>query len=141
LFADARKSLILSARHNAWLWATVKGAGTKRGMKWRDAGQWPPMPETTMPELFMSFMSAGPSMSGDMGEKPLTAQELMAWKQGTGTILSGWEFETILMLSQEYCAMKSQADSPACPAPWINYTDGMDKKKTAKDIKALLRNR
>ena len=99
------------------------------------------MPDTTMPEILAIFMTAGPSIQGAMGESPLTAQELQAWAHGTRTPLTGWQFETLLMLSQEYCAMKAEANSPNCPAPWIKYTDNNDKAKTANDIKALLRGR
>jgi hypothetical protein len=99
------------------------------------------MPETLLPELFVIFMQAGPMMAGAMGDVPLTAQELTAWAQGTGCILTPWEFETILTLSRDYYAAYQAARKPTCPAPWINYTDGNDKARVSKDIKALLRSR
>jgi len=93
------------------------------------------MPENPDPEITALLMRAGP----DMGEGPLTAQELTMWAGGTGVKLSRWEFETLLHLSHAYLVQRQRARDPDCPAPWQARTTAVEKPKIAKHIRGLLR--
>lgn len=69
----------------------------------------------------------GPTMSGGMGEGPLTHGELYAYQQNTGIQLSEWEATTLRRLSLEYMNESHRATKRDCPAPWQSeeYEDAM----------------
>ena len=93
------------------------------------------MPENPAPEITDLLMRAGP----DMGDGPVTAQELTAWANGAGVRLGKWEFETLMHLSVAYLSQRQRARDPDCPPPWQAVTPDAEKPKIAKRVRGLLR--
>lgn len=60
----------------------------------------------------------GPTMSGSMGEGPLTHSEISACQANTGIDLSEWEASTLVRLSREYLSESHRATKRDCKAPW-----------------------
>ena len=85
------------------------------------------------------LFAAGPTQAGDMGEIPLTAQELRAWAKGCWVHLTPWEFQTVLMMSGAYASEKYEAKDVARPEPMAPQLDGNKRKTIAKNIRNILR--
>jgi hypothetical protein len=71
--------------------------------------------------LLEYLWDVGPTMSGSMGEGPLTHSELQAYQANTGLELTCWEAETLRRLSMEYMNQSQLATKRDCLPPW---TDG-----------------
>jgi hypothetical protein len=78
----------------------------------------PRLPDNPAPGLTEILFDAGPILQGGMGASPLTATELRAWQQGTGTRLTPWEFRTLRTLSSAYLSELQQASDPSRPPPF-----------------------
>lgn len=125
-------------QQTAWLWAARELKGKPlpaRGAAYVEKNLPLPAPENPDPEITGLLMRAGP----DMGDGPLTAQELAAWATGAGVKLGRWEFETLLHLSHAYLAQHQRARDPDCPEPWQAPVLEAEKPKIAKRIRRLLR--
>ena len=125
-------------QQTAWLWTAREFKGkplSARGETYVEKDKPLPAPENPDPEITGMLMRAGP----DMGDHPLTAQELAAWATGAGVALGKWEFETLLHLSHAYLVQRQRAKDPDCPPPWQSPTTEAEKPKIAKRIRGLLR--
>jgi len=54
---------------------------------------------------------------GFSGIEPISWQELAAWKQATGTIITPSECSLLIGLSRAYVAQYYASEDPACPNP------------------------
>lgn len=125
-------------QQTAWLWTARESKGkplSARGELYVSNSKPLPAPENPDPEITGLLMRAGP----DMGDHPLTAQELTAWATGAGVKLGRWEFETLLHLSQVYLSQRQRSRDPDCPPPWQAPTTAAEKPKIARRIRGLLR--
>lgn len=125
-------------QQTAWLWTAREFKGkplSARGEFYVKNDTPLPAPENPDPEITGLLMRAGP----DMGDHPLTAQELTAWGIGAGVSLGKWEFETLLHLSHAYLSQRQRSRDPDCPPPWQAPVLASEKPKIAKRVKSLLR--
>lgn len=76
----------------------------------------------------------GPTQDGD---KPLSWQEINAWKQATGTEATAEELVMIRQLSRVYVAQYHRSDNPDEPPP--NRPRNVDKAALKGRVRAVLR--
>ncbi len=55
--------------------------------------------------------------SGAMGAVRLSAQELMAWQEGSAITLDPWEFRVLREMSAHYISSLHESAAPEFPAP------------------------
>ena len=76
------------------------------------------MPSIDTPHLIEYLYEIGPTLSGAMGESPLTHEELRAWQENTGIELQPWEVRLLLRLSRDYLTESQNAQKRDCLAPY-----------------------
>ncbi|MCZ4341514.1 hypothetical protein O4H52_07875 [Sphingomonadaceae bacterium G21617-S1] len=133
-------------RQIAWLTATPKlkaadGTETKlppRMESYKEREVEPPLPPLESHRLYDWFMKAGPTIAGDMGPKPLSAQELEAWSRGTGKRLACWEFDLLLRMSRDYLGESHLAEDHMRAAPWTPTGDQVDHAANEHQLRSVL---
>jgi len=76
----------------------------------------------------------GMVLPGGMGPVPLTASELIAWQQGTGTDLQPWEFSALMEMSRVYLAARQEGEKPECPPPYGDPVNEFDRATVVKKV-------
>ena len=84
------------------------------------------------------LMEIGPAGSGFSGPVPISWAEINAWREATGTILTGQELVTLRELSKAYVAQYYDSTDRNCPAPYVD-TRGIDQTQLADRIAHVLR--
>jgi len=112
----------------AWLSAVPESKGKGKAKDLRTRGQQfqadeeagVSRPELVLPEiepeldfLIGHLMAVGPSSAGEV----LTFQEIKAWSELTGNVLSSWEASTLRELSRAYVVEHHEASAPDRPVP------------------------
>lgn len=100
--------------------------------------------EAIMPEidpacssLLELFFHSGQATSTGMGLIPLDWEKLRAWRLENKLELSIWEKETIIKMSEAYCAEYSRATDPQRPAPYSPEKEEDEIDEEAELRKAL----
>lgn len=106
-----------------------------------DRGEPLPLPDNPMPELSAMLLEFGPAQDmGSMGgAAPISAAELQDWATGSATLLTPWEFSTLLEMSHAYVQQMRISADPATPAPWALIPDADRRTSIAASVKSLLR--
>jgi hypothetical protein len=79
------------------------------------------------PLLVSHFRKVGPCLGVGMGVYPVTWQELKAYSELSGSNLTAWEAEQIIMMSSRYCNYLQIGKKPT-PPPY-------EREFTAEDIR------
>ena len=75
------------------------------------------------------LFEVGPGKASPFGLEPLGATDLMAWQQGVGHTLQGWEFSTLIELSRVFVASARKYEGSNDLAPGLTeYEKGMQIK-------------
>lgn len=74
-------------------------------------------------------------MAGGMGPAPLTAQELVAWQQGSGVVLRPWEFRALRNASRAYVHETLEENSEP---PWADGVVMADDAVVQERVRRLL---
>jgi hypothetical protein len=85
--------------------------------------------------LIEAVQSAGMAAPGAMGLVPLSWQDILAWKQATGSALSPWELEIMRYLSQSFASEAHRAKDPTAPPPHLTTI----RPRAVADLKAAMR--
>lgn len=125
-FEGQYEALSLFVRHSAWLNAVPKVPGKKidgsksvsRLQVLLDAGENPSMPPVDAQYLISYLFEIGPTISGPMGNSPLSHGELAAWQANIGIDLKPWEARFLRGLSIEYLVQAQKSEMADCPAPY-----------------------
>jgi hypothetical protein len=119
--------MALYVRHSAWLDAVPQREGKKdmpeNTVSRRDAilakGRSVDMPHLECGDyLIRHLYDIGPTLSGGMGNGPVTYSEIEAWQRVTGIQLLPWEAALLKRLSGEYLAESHAATKHDRPAPF-----------------------
>lgn len=76
------------------------------------------MPECVAAHLVSYLYEIGPTLSGGMGESPISHSEIESWQRNTGVVLDSWQAKTIRRLSSVYLSESHKATKVDAPAPW-----------------------
>lgn len=98
-----------------------------------------PLPPVPDQYLIDWFRECGRTMSGAMGEGPITWQEIEAWEGRIGIELEPWESRTIRAMSEAYLAQKYDAKKAGCPAPWSDDAPEQIKNRVTAEFAAMMR--
>jgi hypothetical protein len=98
--------------------AEAKPKPTSRMKRLIDGGQPIPLPEINVDYILAYLWEVGPTISGGMGEAPLSHAELLAWQTNVGIDLQPWESRMLRRLSVDYLVESQNATEPDCPAPF-----------------------
>lgn len=78
-------------------------------------------------------------LAGGMGRAPLSAQEVLAWQNGTQTPLTPWEFQALLDASRRYVEMLKVAEDATCLPPFGAPVQEVDREALSKTIGSAFR--
>lgn len=87
-----------------------------------------------MPDLLDGFYivnylnTVGPAISNGMGIVPITWAELYSWIQCSQYVVSPYECDLLIKLSQAYTSEFNQASDPRRPAPYV-ITEALPSKQ------------
>ncbi|MDM0011988.1 hypothetical protein QTH87_05985 [Variovorax sp. J22P168] len=138
-------------RHAAWLAAvpaddsstarvTHPASPQSRGAQREAAGFAVDMPPLDAAAHLVDVLwQIGPSMPTGMGAVPISFGEMQAWQQQTGYALGSWEVRTLRRMSAAYVAQAEEARQRDCPPPWLAKEAPREGAKTARRIRAFLR--
>lgn len=70
-----------------------------------------------------AFVECGMRSFAGMGEVPLTWQEINAYSQSSGRVLTSWEARMVRTMSQQYLNQKTTAERLGCREPWIGWKE------------------
>ena len=71
---------------------------------------------------------------GPMGPVALSAQDVIAWQQGSQIDLCAWEFGSLIQMSRAYLSTMRAAADPACPPPYGNPVNEFDRSVLSKRV-------
>lgn len=81
----------------------------------------PDLPETEGFEHLIEYLfRVGPVVQGGFGAVNLSFTEIDAWARRVKIPLTGWESETLHMMSKSYTYQHSISSKRDCPQPWIS---------------------
>lgn len=102
----------------------------------------PDMPPVDGASHLIGYLfEVGPTLSGSMGEGPLTNLELRAWQEAGGFELQPWESRFLLRLSREYLMQGHLAEKANCEAPWMPQDFAPEYLRAASDsLRQSIRN-
>lgn len=89
---------------------SVERSEPQRIKAYLDAEVEPPFPELTDYQglIWQAFLDVGPSMSGAMGEVPVSWAEVDAFARNSPELSEAWEAEILVRMSQEYLSEKAK---------------------------------
>lgn len=95
----------------------------------------PPMPVLGH-ELYIHdyWMSLGCALSGVSGPERLTPMFVESWSRGTRRLLSGFEFQLLLDMSQQYVNMHYAGQQFSCRPPYGNSDLCIDRESVSRKI-------
>lgn len=99
----------------------------------------PEMPPCDAQYLLDYFWEVGPTLSGGMGESPLTFQEIQSYQDQIGIELQPWEVRLLRRLSAEYLSESHRSTKLNYPAPWKPEENTVDKAIKAESTRNALR--
>lgn len=113
-------------RHIAWLDAAPdraegdksKAPTMSRRKVLETDGIEPDLPPCRSLSLVECLFEIGPTLTGSMGDSPLTHSEIRSWQKNTGITLESWETRALRRLSTDYLIQAQKAKSRTCPPPW-----------------------
>ena len=73
--------------------------------------------------LLMPFFELGPVLATEQGLRPISWQDIHAWKQTTKSELSSWESKAMIDLSSAYIVQHRKAVKSDCQSPFIGEID------------------
>lgn len=73
------------------------------------------------------------------GTSPLTATEIAAWQQITGTELLPWEFHVLREMSRAYLRQLHESEKPECPPPYGDPATLIDRESVGKKVASAFR--
>jgi len=120
-----------------WLNAPQDGRDNKS--RYDDFGDSHPickLPEAD-PLLVSHFRKVGPCMGQGMGAFPVTWQELKAYSDMSGSNLTAWEADQVMMMSQLYCSYLNIGKKP-CKPPYEREFDDEDIQNMNESIGKIL---
>lgn len=115
----------------AWLNATPEGLKESRlDFFRRNLKRDPDFPDTNGCEYLLEyFFSIGVGRSSGMGFMAIEWQEIDAWCRRKKLNLTGWESETIFMLSSAYVSQSAISKQKASLPPYSSTAEAEDKKE------------
>ncbi len=91
------------------------------------------MPETHGFEHLIEYLfRVGPGASNGMGYVGVSYPDIDAWSRLTRIPLTGWESETLKMMSDTYCGQKSISTKKDSVAPWSKLDENSLQSKRGK---------
>lgn len=109
-----------------------------RWKRLEDQGKKAEFPPIDYAENLISYLSEfGPCVSSGMGLAPVSFQEIKAWSEMTGTILTSWEYLALRELSVTYVSQHAESESPKCPAPYTS--DDIDQEQVRKAMREQIK--
>jgi hypothetical protein len=142
-YAGVAEALILYARQLGWFHATPENKAHKekaekpvsRGEKIKANGGKLLMPPTDEAEYLIQYwQSMGMVEPGFNGPIPLSAKEISAWCEGTGTELNNWEFQILREISRAYIVELREAEKPERLPPYGDPVNEFDRSLVSKQI-------
>jgi len=101
-----------------WLHATPKKSDKSRMEMYDEDDFRRRMPEVEAAYLLRPFFDSGMCSSNGMGVSAISWSELRNYCELTGTELSPWEAEQVMMMSRAYTASLRRSDDPLMPPPF-----------------------
>lgn len=123
-------------KHLAWLNATPEGLKESRMETFkRHIKRDPDLPPTNGCEYLLEYLfSIGVGRSSGMGFVAIDWQEIDAWCRRKKIQLTGWESETIFMLSSAYVFQSSQSRDKNSAPPYSVRSSSSDTEGEKKDL-------
>ena len=120
-------------RHLAWLNATPDGLKESRLEMCRRLGREPDLPKVTGNEILIEYLlRIGQGLQTGMGLVNLPYSEIDSWCRLVKIPLTGWQIETIYLMSRAYVGQLLESKNRDCEPP---YMAGIAKrKKPVEDI-------
>lgn len=100
------------------------------------------LPYNPAPHITDWLLEIGPTVSGAMGEGPISWQDMAAWQQLTGIELLPFEARTVRHLSHTFLAQRHDARKPDCPPPYAGLKEDIvsNREMVARQLKAAFSN-
>lgn len=85
------------------------------------------------------WFDLGMTGQGGLGLVQISAQEILAWSEGSGIKLNPWEFLAIRTMSLSYLRQLQESEKPDCPPPFGDPVNQFDRDVVQNKIQSAFK--